>query len=72
MPRTLDILNGVGSLGQHAKLIQPPEDVASAMAPWQSRVTTDSQGDLPSRSLNLVSQLHTGGRRADDEDPTVR
>ena len=32
---TLDILQGVGSLGQHAKLIQPPEDVAPSMTPWQ-------------------------------------
>ena len=65
-------MNGVGSLAQHAELIQPPEDVASAVAARQSRVTTDRQRDLPSGALNLVGELHAGGRSADDEDAAGR
>ena len=35
-------------------------------------MTTDGQRDLSSGALNLVGELHAGGRRADDEDATGR
>ena len=35
-------------------------------------MTADGQRDLPSGALNLVGELHAGGRRADDEDAAGR
>ena len=65
-------MNGVGSLSEHTELIQPPQDVASAVTSRQSRVTADSQRDLSARALNLIGKLHASGRCAYDEDPTRR
>ena len=72
MARTFDIVNGVGALAQHAEPIQPPKDVVSAVASRQSRVTADSESDLPPGTLNLVGELHAGRGSADNEDAAGR
>src|SRR5262245_11233789 len=67
-----DVLDGVAALAQRPDLVQPPQDVASAIASGKPRVAAHGEGDLAAGPLNFVSDLHSARGGADDEDAASR
>jgi hypothetical protein len=54
-----------------AEPLQPPEDVHPPVVAWEAGVAADREHDGPSVVGQLVGELHTGRRRADDQHAAV-
>ena len=66
-----EVVDLVVALVEHAGGVEPPEDVAAAIGPRHAHVLADGEGHLPPAAVDLVGQLHAGGRATDDEHPGV-
>ena len=63
----LDVVDLGPELVQHAGRVHPPLDVAPAIEPGHADMLAGREPDLPARGLDLVRQLHAGGRAADHQ-----
>ena len=66
-----EIVDRVVALVEHAGGFHPPEDVAASIGARHPHVLADGQRDLSSAAVDLVGELHAGGRSPDDEHPGV-
>ena len=70
-PGAGQIVDRVVPLVPHARAVHPPEHVASAVPAREADVLTDGERHRPPRAVNLVGELDTGRRGADDEHAPV-
>ncbi len=66
-----EIVDLVVALVEDTSGLHPPEDVATAVGARHPHVLADGKSDVPSAAVDLVGELHAGGRSTDDEHPGV-
>ena len=67
-----EVVDLVVALVEDAGGVHPPEDVAAPVGPRQPDVLADGERDRAAAAVDLVGELHAGGRRADDEHAAAR
>ena len=70
-PRARQVVDLVVALVPHAGGVHPPQHVAAAIGPRQPHVLADRERHRPAGAVDLVGELHAGGRRADDQHAAV-
>ncbi len=63
-----EVVDLVPALVEDAEHVEPPEDVAPAVAAGHADVLADREGHRPSGALELLGDLQAARRPADDED----
>ena len=63
----VEVVDLVVALVPDARRVHPPEHVAAAIRARQPHVLADRERHRPAGAVDLVGELHAGGRRADDQ-----
>ena len=71
-PGAGQIVDGVVRLVPHARLVHPPQHIASAVPAGKPDVLADRERHRAPRAANLVGELNARRRCADDEHAAVR
>ena len=66
-----EVVDLVVALVEHAGGVHPPEDVAPAVGARHAHVLADGERHRAAAAVDLVGELHAGGRAADDEHAAV-